>query len=165
LSRRSDFFLVTAFIFSLLLLPATIYWDNYQKEVADRQFIVTAEEEAAALAQQYKANCPKEIQLKKCILRAQNQLSKNSDPFAENGAMIRKALLKSVPPGWFSADSIFYVFKFTSNSCRALTGEGLERTNSTFISLIASNLNNWNSIDATTVLPACLARESAEKCC
>ncbi|PKL49466.1 MAG: hypothetical protein CVV42_05625 [Candidatus Riflebacteria bacterium HGW-Riflebacteria-2] len=141
-------FLAVAFVFSLLLLPVAICWDNYQKEVSDRQFIVAAEEEATALAQQYKANCPIEIQIKKCILRAQNQLSKYADPFAENGALVRKALLQSLPPGWLSTDSIFYVFKFTPNSSRALVGEGLERTNSAFMSLIASNLRNWVNISS-----------------
>jgi class 3 adenylate cyclase len=146
LNKKSDIFLAAAFLFSLLLLPAAIYWDNYQNEVADSQFIIDAEEEAAALAQQYKANCPIEIQIKKCILRAQNQLSKTADPFAENGTLVRKTLLQSLPPGWLSTDSIFYVFKFTPTSSRALFGEGLERTNSAFMALIAGSLRNWGNI-------------------
>lgn len=146
MNRKSDIFLTAAFLFSLFLLPGTIYWDNYQKELVDSQFIVTAEEESAALAQQYKANCPTEIQLNRCILRAQSELSRNADPFTENGALVRKALLKNLPQGWLSADSIFYVFKFTPASSRALVGEGLERTNSSFMALIANNLRKWGSI-------------------
>ncbi|HAE39595.1 MAG TPA: hypothetical protein DCG57_13315 [Candidatus Riflebacteria bacterium] len=146
MSRRSDYFLAAAFVLSLLLLPAAGYWDRYQKQLADQQFIVEAEEEASALAQQFKANCPTETQIHKGILRAQNLLEKSADPFSDNGAYVKKALLKGLPDNWLADDAIFFAFKFSPTGSHALTGAGLERANSAFLALITNNLRNWQNI-------------------
>lgn len=146
MSRKSDFLLAAAFVLSLLLLPAAVSWDNYQKQLADQQFIVEAEEEATALTQQFRANCPTETQIHKGILRAQSLLEKATDPFADNGALIKKALLKGLPEKWLADDAIFFACKFSAAGSHALTGEGLERTSSAFLALITNNLRNWHNV-------------------
>jgi len=147
LNRRSDFFLAAVFVLSLLLMPGANYWDNYQKRLSDQQLIVEHEEESAALAQQFNANCTTAIQMQHGILQAQNQLGNVADPFEQNGGLIKNALLNNLPQGWLSEDAVVYVFKFSPNNSKALTGEGLARQNSAFMAKIIYQLRDWQNIN------------------
>ncbi|KAF1082330.1 MAG: Adenylate cyclase [Candidatus Rifleibacterium amylolyticum] len=133
----------------MLILPVANIWDKYQTQLEDTHFVVEAEEEATALVQQFKANCPVEVQISKRLDRIQSLLDKSADPFAADGTMIRQMLQNLLPENWLSEDAVFYVFRFSGNEGRALTGSGLERTSSAFLARIANGLRKWQSLGAT----------------
>lgn len=148
LNRRSDFFLVTLFLLSLLLLPAANFWSRSQKQLDDRRFVEEAEDQARALVQQFNANSTLSKHLRRGVIKAQNKLRQNSDPFADNGVTIKNALFNSLPSELIGLDASVYLFKLSQNRCNALIGKGIERQNSVFLARIVKQLKNWQQTPA-----------------
>lgn len=148
LNRRSDFFLVTFFLLSLLLLPAANFWNSTQKQLVDRRFVEDAEDQARALVQQFNANCTLHEHLRRGVVKAKNQLRQHSDPFADNGVTIKNALFSNLPSELLGSDASVYLFKLSQTRCNALVGKGIERQNSVFLARIVKQLKDWQQISA-----------------
>ncbi len=129
--------MAAVFVLSLLLLPLTIAWDRYQKQLDDRQFIIEAEEEAAALTQQFRANCQVHTKMQEAILNARSQLEKAADPFVDDGKLVRRTLCENLPDGWISEDALYYAFRFSQSGGTAEQ----TRVNNRLASLFGERVN------------------------
>ena len=146
MKRWSDLFLIIVFVLSLLTIPAANYWDAYKVRFGQNQFILESEEKVAALAQQFNANCSVRTRLQKALQKTHSELAKLPQPFGQNGAFARKALMNNIPGDWIASDSILYLFKLDQSRFRTLTGKGLEKNGSAFIATILKSLYNWDKL-------------------
>lgn len=146
MGRRSDLFLLFLFLLSLLFLPLTTAWNKYQKQIDDRRFVDESQDRASALVQQFNANCTVRSHLRQGIIRAQNQLGRLSQPFADQGEILKNALFNNIPAKLLPADATVYLFKFSQNRAKSFLGKGLERQNSVFLARIVEQLKDWQQI-------------------
>ncbi|MEW6708206.1 MAG: adenylate/guanylate cyclase domain-containing protein [Candidatus Riflebacteria bacterium] len=144
--RRSDFFLILIFLFSLSFLPLAAKWDSYQQQIRQRQFIQDHQEKAQAMSQQFHAHCTLAAQMR---IHIQAALISLTDFFAENGVVLRQSLIQKVPAGWLGKEPAFFLFRKSGQSFKALSGEGLARQNTGFIARILSQMCEWHNLVGT----------------
>lgn len=133
------------FLLSLLTLAGAWKWDSWQNNLAEKQFAAEWQDDATGMAQQFKANCSIEAQMRSSFQRTCEKILKSSAPLRQNTASIRQAFDESLPAGWFP-DAMLYAFDFSTTEGKCLSGPGLARLNGSFLARIFASLNRWGDL-------------------